>query len=211
MSKANIRYFCCGTSDKKRSLARRIKMAKNYARENPDSKRRDIFVTKQNSGLEGIISRLQPNDQVVIICFGSKAAFSSIRAIKSKRCTMKTLIPFPMYIIQETSSGFHLITKDRFNMLLLYLQWACRSKRYWNRLNANVARKHRKGLRVGRKSRLNSRWADWYRNIYDYSRTHSATITAEHFHNVQRGPRYGKHISRSEVFSIKRIFKNNGK
>lgn len=222
--KPNIRFFYCRISTRKQSLTKQIEMAEDYSHRHPDKKRTDRIIKEQYSGakkrlkFQTMINNLRPNDQVVVIRLDRfsrslRIALNAIHAIKLKHCTMKVLTPFPMWVIQKKNGRYIAVNEARVDMLLLFAQWERKAIYHRTKLGFKIAKKHKKGLHAGRKKRLNSRWANRYREIYNYSKTHSTTMTARHFRNIERGKYYGKHISRSEVFSIKRMFKdkNNSK
>lgn len=220
--KSNIRFFYCRISTRKQSLTKQVEMAKDYSRHHPDGKRTDRIVEEQMSGAKerprfnAMIKQLRPDDQVVVIRLDRfsrslRMALNAIHDIREKHCTMKVLTPFPMYVIQKKNGKYQSVNEARVDMLLLFAQWERKAIYHRTKLGFQIAKAHHKGLHAGRKSRLSSQWAGRYKQIYDYSKTHSATMTARHFHNIERGKRFGKHISRSEVFSIKRMFRRLSK
>lgn len=220
--KSNIRWFYCRISTKKQSLTKQVEMAKDYAKRNPDLKRSDKIITEQYSGAKErprfnqMIKELRPEDQVIVIRLDRfsrslRIALNAIHAIRLKHCTMKVLTPFPMYVIQKKNGKYKSVNEARVDMLLVFAQWERKAIFHRTHLAFKIAKQHDNTLKAGRKSRFHSKWANRYREIFDYSKTHSATITARHFHNVQRGKKYGKHISRSEVFAIKKAFRDRAK
>lgn len=174
--------------------------------------------TTKRPQFEEMLKHLRKNDQVILVRLdrfarNMRMALNAIYKIRIKGCTMRVLYPYPKDIIRNINGKLKTVNTNDIYMALMFAEterksilWRTKQGRLYKKQH-NPTKYHSK---MGRTKRMN-KYPNFYKDVYNYKKTHSASQTAKHFYNQNSGKYHGKHISVREVYSIKEMFENKHK
>nr|WP_318530779.1 recombinase family protein [Apilactobacillus micheneri] len=195
-----MKYGYARVSTTAQSLKDQMELLKNAGIENKNVYHEKYTGIKTNRPVfNKLLKVIKANDTLVVtkldrLARNTREALNVIHDLQEKGVTIKVLSP--KMTVSNDIGG-----KIMYNTLLMVADLERDMIVERTKAGKEYAKLHNPNYKEGRKPRLEGKYRDFYRAVYEYKKKHSAQDTAEYFTSI------GKKISVRTVFRINKMFK----